>query len=118
MYCLIHENCSQYLPSAFSYRLRLIHVGSAAQIRFSVDYHPLTLIEADGTLLEPYTVTGVSLDVAQRYSVLLTTNQTAGNGTYWMRMGLTSPLTVTGTNTDIRGVITYVFASVCAEQNC
>ncbi|KIP03947.1 ferroxidase/laccase group [Phlebiopsis gigantea 11061_1 CR5-6] len=88
-----------------TYRLRLIHTGSAAQIRFSVDHHPLTLIEADGTLLEPYTVSGVTLLVAQRYSALITTNQTAGP--YWMRMELISPSNVTGTTTDVRGVIRY-----------
>lgn len=90
-----------------SYRLRLIHTGSAAQIRFSVDHHPLTLIEADGTLLEPYTVSGVTLLVAQRYSALITTNQTAGP--YWMRMELISPSNVTGTTTDVRGIIRSAF---------
>ena len=63
----------------------------------------MTIIEADGTLLEPYPVTGVTLAVAQRYSVLLTTNQTGG--AYWMRMELISGTPVAGTTTDVRGVI-------------
>lgn len=41
------------------------------------------MIEADGTSITPYEVSGVSIDIAQRYSVLLRTNQTAG--AYWMR---------------------------------
>lgn len=65
-------------------------------------------------MLEPYPVVGVNLLVAQRYSVLLTTNQTAGS--YWMRMELVSPLVVNGTNTDVRGVIRCVSATVsCAN---
>ena len=89
-----------------SYRLRLINTGSTAQLRFSVDNHPLTIIEADGTLVEPYTVTGLTLIVAQRYSVLLTTNQTAG--AYWMRMNLTVLQDVAGTNNEVFGVIRCV----------
>ncbi|EKM52908.1 uncharacterized protein PHACADRAFT_100639 [Phanerochaete carnosa HHB-10118-sp] len=91
-----------------TYRLRLIHEGSAAQIRFSIDYHALTVIEADSTLTEPYTVEGITLAVAQRYSVLITTNQTAEpQGNYWIRAELISGLTVSGTNSDIRGIIRY-----------
>ncbi|EIM90555.1 multi-copper oxidase [Stereum hirsutum FP-91666 SS1] len=66
-----------------TYRLRLINSGSFAPIRFSVDSHVLTVIEADGTPVEPLKVSSVSLQVAQRYSVLLRTNQTAD--AYWMR---------------------------------
>ena len=43
----------------------------------------LTVIEADGTAVEPFDVAGLSVQVAQRYSVLLRTNQTAD--AYWMR---------------------------------
>lgn len=66
-----------------TYRLRLSNTGSFASTRFSVDSHVLTVIEADGTPVVPYQVSGLVIDVAQRYSVLLTTNQTSG--AYWMR---------------------------------
>ncbi|KAI5474342.1 multicopper oxidase [Pseudohyphozyma bogoriensis] len=69
-----------------TYRLRLSNTGSFAATRFSVDDHTLTVVEADGTPVEPYVVSGLTIDVAQRYSVLLTTNQTAG--AYWMRSAL------------------------------
>ncbi|KAF8911280.1 multi-copper oxidase [Mucidula mucida] len=66
-----------------TYRLRLINAGSFAPIRFSVDRHVLTVIEADGTPVVPIEVESVMLQAAQRYSVLLTTNQTPS--AYWMR---------------------------------
>ncbi|GJE98919.1 cupredoxin domain-containing protein [Phanerochaete sordida] len=47
-----------------TYRLRLVHTGSFASVRFSVDYHTLTVIEADSTLVQPYDVAGVTLAVA------------------------------------------------------
>jgi len=94
-----------------TYRIRLINTGSLTSIRFSVDYHPLTLIEADGTLLTPTNVSGVTVAVGQRYSVLLYANQTSvANGTYWMRATL-QPNMFTydqpGQNIDIRGIIRY-----------
>ncbi|KAI0063945.1 hypothetical protein BV25DRAFT_1801547 [Artomyces pyxidatus] len=99
-----------------TYRLRLINAGSFASIRFSVDSHPLTLIEADGTLLTPTTISGVTLAVAQRYSVLLHTNATANaNGTYWMRTELQTDMFTydqPGQNTDVRGIIRYDDATV------
>ncbi|KAI9439400.1 multicopper oxidase 2A [Lactarius psammicola] len=99
-----------------TYRLRLVNTGSFASIRFSVDNHPLTLIEADGTLLAPRQVAGVTVAVAQRYSVLLHANQTSNaNGTYWMRATVQSDMFTydqPGQNLDIRGVIRYgVFPS-------
>lgn len=80
-------NSSSYsnytLEANKTYRLRLLNTGSLAASRFSVDGHVLTVVEADGTPVLPYEVSGLVIDVAQRYSVLLTTNQTAG--AYWMR---------------------------------
>lgn len=93
-----------------TYRIRLVNTGSFASIRFSVDNHPLTVIEADGTLVEPYVVSGVILDVAQRYSVLIHTNSTQADGTFWMRSEVQTDMftyDVPGQNTDIRGVIRY-----------
>ncbi|KAJ7483469.1 multi-copper oxidase [Mycena latifolia] len=66
-----------------TYRLRLINAGSFAPIRFSVDQHTLTVVEADGTPVEPVAVDQVTLQVAQRYSVLLSTDQSAE--AYWIR---------------------------------
>ena len=93
-----------------TYRLRLVNSGSFPAIRFSVDSHPLTLIEADGTLLAPTRVSGVILAAAQRYSVLLYANQTSVNGTFWMRATIQSDMFLydqLGQNVDIRGVIRY-----------
>ncbi|KZS96979.1 extracellular multicopper oxidase [Sistotremastrum niveocremeum HHB9708] len=91
-----------------TYRLRLINTGSFTSIRFSIDNHTLTIVEADSLLVEPINVSGVTLAVAQRYSVLFTTNQTAGN--YWMRAELATDMftyTQPGQNTDIRGILKY-----------
>ena len=75
-------------------------------IRFSVDEHPLTVIEADGALIEPTVVAGVTLAVAQRYSVLLTTGETGG--AFWMRSTLSLgnfSYTVPREDLHIKGII-------------
>ncbi|KAI0294020.1 Cupredoxin [Multifurca ochricompacta] len=83
------------------YRLRLVNSGSFASIRFSIDNHPLTLIEADGTLLTPRQVAGVNIAVAQRYSP---------EWNFWIRATLQSNMfryDQPGQNLDIRGVLRY-----------
>ncbi|GJE95819.1 multicopper oxidase [Phanerochaete sordida] len=91
-----------------TYRLRLIHTGSSAEITFSLDFHALTVIEADTTLVEPYKVQNLTLAVAQRYSVLITTNEHAEPaGNYWMRTELQSLVPVNGTNSDVRAIVRY-----------
>ncbi|KAI6133420.1 multi-copper oxidase laccase-like protein [Pisolithus croceorrhizus] len=61
------------------YRIRLINAGTLTEFVFSVDSHPLSVVEADGTNLEPVAVHRVPIHIAQRYSVILETNQTAGS---------------------------------------
>ncbi|KAJ7901392.1 multi-copper oxidase [Mycena leptocephala] len=66
-------------------RLRLIHAGTLAPLRVSVDGHALTLIEADGTPLEPRRVREVVLQAAQRYSVLVARDPQDHRKEFWIR---------------------------------
>jgi iron transport multicopper oxidase len=68
-----------------STRLRLIHAGTLAPLRVSVDGHALTLIEADGTPLEPRRVREVVLQAAQRYSVLVARDPQDHRKEFWIR---------------------------------
>lgn len=81
-----HDNSTQASFAVVQnkrYRLRLINTGSFAEFQFSVDNHTLSVIEADSTLIQPVTVNRLPIHVAQRYSVVLHTNQVATN--YWIR---------------------------------
>lgn len=68
------------------YRYRLINVGSFAGFYFSVDNHTITVIEADATTVEPIEVHRLSINVAQRYSVIVSANQTEAN--YFIRAAM------------------------------
>ncbi|MBW0466134.1 hypothetical protein O181_005849 [Austropuccinia psidii MF-1] len=71
-----------------SYRLRLANTGSFAPIRFSVESHNLTVVEADGVEVEPVTFSdGLVIEVGQRYSVILHAAHATGDK-YWMRGSL------------------------------
>ncbi|KAK9331793.1 Cupredoxin [Lipomyces starkeyi] len=93
-----------------TYRLRVINTGAFAEINFSVDEHPLTLVEGDGVLIQPTTLHKLAVAVAQRYSVLITTNITSTDN-FWVRAELnefcfaaTNPVLV---DPGITGVLTY-----------
>ncbi|KAJ7252170.1 multi-copper oxidase [Mycena rebaudengoi] len=65
-------------------RLRLIHAGSFAPLRVSIDSHALTIIEADGSAVAPMRVRDLVMQPAQRYSVLVSPESDSGD-TFWIR---------------------------------
>ncbi|KAM5532459.1 hypothetical protein V8D89_013875 [Ganoderma adspersum] len=65
------------------YRFRLVSLSCDPAYTFSIDGHELTVIEADGVETHPVTVNAVQIFAAQRYSFVVTANQTIDN--YWIR---------------------------------
>lgn len=49
-------------------------------IYFSIDQHLLTVIEADGVIIEPYVTTRILIAPGQRYSLLVSTFAPSGRG--------------------------------------
>lgn len=120
-------NCSSYAPDS-SYtcydnntysvltidpntrtRLRLINTGAFAEFDLSIDNHTLSVVEADGTLVNPYTVHRLPVHVAQRYSIILQTNQSTSTN-YWLRAAMVTAC-FTGNNPVLDpttlGVVSY-----------
>jgi FtsP/CotA-like multicopper oxidase with cupredoxin domain len=75
------------VDSTKSYRFRLINHSSFFPYWFSIDNHTFSIVEIDGTEIEPIVSTGIYLNIGQRYSIIVTANQTVGN--YYMRADLT-----------------------------
>ncbi|KXN82642.1 Laccase-2 [Leucoagaricus sp. SymC.cos] len=65
------------------YRFRIISMSCDPNFTFSIDGHDLTVIETEGAATKPYTVNSIQILAGQRYSVVLTANQTIDN--YWIR---------------------------------
>lgn len=85
----IKTNLTDFEPGK-QYRFRLINAGSLAMIRFELEGHTMTVIEADGTPVEPLTVSSVTVKAAQRYSVLIRMDQPAA--AYRFRADLTKDM--------------------------
>ncbi|KAF8448747.1 laccase [Boletus edulis BED1] len=65
------------------YRFRIVGASCVPWFNFTIDGHPMTVIETDGIETEPLVVDSLAVFPAQRYSVVITANQTVGN--YWIR---------------------------------
>ncbi|WFD28766.1 L-ascorbate oxidase [Malassezia nana] len=79
------EYATFHLNPQRTYRLRLANVGALADVTFSVDGHTMTVIEADGTLVEPMTVHRIPIAPGQRYSVILHREPSSKRDRVWMR---------------------------------
>ena len=53
------------------YRFRLVSISCDPNYTFSIDGHPLTVIEADGVSTQPVTVDSIQIFAAQRYSFVV-----------------------------------------------
>ncbi|KAL9083606.1 MAG: hypothetical protein Q9159_005677 [Coniocarpon cinnabarinum] len=66
------------------HRLRLMNVGAAALVHFSIDNHAFQVIANDFVPLVPYQAEYITLGVGQRTDVLVNASGDA-DGAYWMR---------------------------------
>lgn len=62
-------------------RLRLINHSSYLSYWFSIDSHPLTIVEIDGVEVEPIVSQGVHVNIGQRYSVIISATEKVGDYT-------------------------------------
>lgn len=94
--CSLHQNrrcdaSTALLPTLDlapnkQHRLRVINAGGFAWFEISVDKHlDLPVTEVDGVTVEPVTDSSVLLGPGQRYSIVLSTNQTDPSNLYWFR---------------------------------
>lgn len=89
-YCL--STCTNYTSSldtinvtaGKTYRLRMINAASLVVMNVAITNHNITIIEVDGTIVNPISVTSLDLSPGQRFSVLLTADQDPAD--YWLRV--------------------------------
>ncbi|CAG8822945.1 12095_t:CDS:2, partial [Gigaspora rosea] len=71
----------------------------------SIDNHPLTIIEVDGTLVKPVTLNTIPINIAQRYSVILDANQEIDN--YQIRAHITDCAPVDNNTINFDSALNY-----------
>lgn len=75
-----NENATIPFTPGKTYRLRILNTGAFAMFFLKIDGHQMSVVETDGTTVEPYPVDSLTITVAQRYSVLVTArNDTSSN---------------------------------------
>ncbi|KAF2274576.1 uncharacterized protein EI97DRAFT_102769 [Westerdykella ornata] len=68
------------------YRVRLINTAVDSVFHVSFDGHPFTVITSDFVPIKPFVATQLTLNIGQRYDVVINANQTVGN--YWARVAV------------------------------
>ncbi|CAK4020677.1 multicopper oxidase, type 1 [Lecanosticta acicola] len=91
------------------YLLRLINMSVDNYIRVSLDNHPLSVITSDYVPIKPLSTNWLLLGIGQRYDVVISANQTAGN--YWFRANVATDCLSSNSNNG-RAVWSYSGVSV------
>src|SRR5215471_15732629 len=68
------QNGTQNVTPGETVRFHIVNTGAFAFFHVWIEEHNMTVIEVDGTDVEPYTTEGVDVAVGQRLSVLVTMN--------------------------------------------
>uniref|UniRef100_A0ACD6A969 Uncharacterized protein n=1 Tax=Avena sativa TaxID=4498 RepID=A0ACD6A969_AVESA len=101
--CLRRSECGPYCPKSQcapvvfdvepgkTYRLRIASTTTLSALNLQIEGHSLTVVEADGNPVEPFTVKDIDIYSGESYSVLLTTNHTPTfyrPGAFWISVGV------------------------------
>jgi FtsP/CotA-like multicopper oxidase with cupredoxin domain len=72
-----------------TYRFRFINAGGLVMQNIAINGHTMTVVNVDGTNVEPFEVDNLSIAVGQRYSVLVKADQYQGGDSetknFWMQ---------------------------------
>lgn len=77
-----------YVPSipveeGKTYLFRIINAGTIASVNLAMANHTMSVVKADGTFVDPFDVTSLEVNIAQRYSVLVKADQPSDES-YWV----------------------------------
>lgn len=80
-----------------TYRLRVASLTGLSALSFEIEGHNMTVVEADGHYVDPFTITNLFIYSGETYSVLITANQDPTRN-YWITTNIVSrkPTTPTG----------------------
>ncbi|KAI3643503.1 hypothetical protein MP228_013058 [Amoeboaphelidium protococcarum] len=87
------SKCNQSLASMESfqvekdkvYRFRIVGASTLSYFKLSMDLHEMTIIEVDGIYVQPFRVTELEINSAQRYSVLVRMSDPSAVGKYMIK---------------------------------
>ncbi|KAG6403379.1 hypothetical protein SASPL_135597 [Salvia splendens] len=87
-----HPECAPYAITVVpgkTYRLRIGSLTALSALSFEIEGHNMTVVEADGHYVEPFTVKNLFIYSGETYSVLVTADQDPSRN-YWMSAKIVS----------------------------
>lgn len=87
-----------------SYRLRIVNAAIQSTFKFHIDGHSFSVIAMDFVPIHPYTTHIVSINIGQRYDLIMKADQEPGN--YWIRSDNQQPCGQL-INPYIQGILNY-----------
>ncbi|CAG8498985.1 2344_t:CDS:2 [Cetraspora pellucida] len=90
------------------YRFRIINTSAFAEFIFSIDEHPMDVIEVEGMMTKRHTIHRLPINIAQRYSVIVTADKPIGK--YWMRSEMETTCLATQSdqlNSLVKAIVEY-----------
>lgn len=114
-YLTLHDNTTAFKTAIYYdpdliYRVRVVNTGFFLPFEFSVDEHKLTLVEIEGTLIEPFETDYVDIAVGERYSFFM--NRTSDDhDSYWIHARFNQFCLATDNpdfSTDVQAIVSYI----------
>ncbi|XP_031395381.1 L-ascorbate oxidase [Punica granatum] len=87
-----NPECSPYTLTVVpgkTYRLRLTSITALSALSFQIEGHNMTVVEADGHYVEPFTVKNIFIYSGETYSILVKAEQDPSRN-YWMTTSVVS----------------------------
>lgn len=91
--------------SGQSYLFNIVNAAIQSTYKFYIDGHKMTVIATDFVPIVPYETDVLNINIGQRYSVIVTADQPAGD--YWLRFDNQNACASTVYSDNIKGIIHY-----------
>jgi FtsP/CotA-like multicopper oxidase with cupredoxin domain len=99
---------TEFVPGK-KYLFQLVNTAIQSTFKFYIDGHKFTVIAADFVPIEPYETTVLSINIGQRYEIIVEADQEVGD--YFLRFDNQNACATTTNSDDIRGIIHYAGSS-------
>ncbi|KAI5203887.1 hypothetical protein E4T39_03894 [Aureobasidium subglaciale] len=95
---------TEFVPGK-KYLFQLLNSAIQSTYKFYIDGHKFTVISTDFVPIEPYETTVLSINIGQRYEIIVEADQDVGD--YFLRFDNQNACASTINSDDIRGIIHY-----------
>lgn len=95
---------TEFVPGK-KYLFQLLNSAIQSTYKFYIDGHKFTVIAADFVPIEPYETTVLTINIGQRYEIIVEADQEVGD--YFLRFDNQNACASTINSDDIRGIIHY-----------